>query len=226
MSGEPDPQVTGSSSAGAVHRISNARRWVPLALAAGVVLLVDQLSKYWAFSRLCEIPDGYDCAVQADPIALFWTLRFNLAFNTGMAFSAGSGSGPVIGLVVIAIVVVLIVVARRITSPVQLVLLGVVIGGALGNLVDRAARATDGLLDGAVVDFIDLQWWPVFNVADLAVVVGGIALALTGLTTEDRTGRPEGADPGDRSIPIADDAAAEAAEGGSSSSGDASAGDA
>jgi signal peptidase II len=59
------------------------------------------------------------------------------------------------------------------------VLIGIVVGGALGNVVDRLSRARDGFMSGAVVDFIDLQWWPIFNVADAAVVVGGILLAVT-----------------------------------------------
>jgi len=48
----------------------------------------------------------------------------------------------------------------------------------VGNLSDRLLRAGDGFLGGAVVDFVDLQWWPVFNVADAAVVVGGLMLVL------------------------------------------------
>ena len=59
------------------------------------------------------------------------------------------------------------------------VLLGMVLGGAVGNLADRVARAGDGFLGGAVVDFIDLQWWPVFNAADSAIVVAGVILVLT-----------------------------------------------
>jgi signal peptidase II len=54
--------------------------------------------------------------------------------------------------------------------------IGLVLGGALGNLVDRAFRPGDGFLGGGVVDFIDLQWWPVFNLADSAIVVGAIVL--------------------------------------------------
>jgi signal peptidase II len=150
---------------------------------AAAVLALDQLSKRWA---LAELSDG-------STIDLVWTLRFNLAFNTGMAFSRGAGWGALIGVLVIAIVAVLVVVASRVRSPVQLALLGVVIGGALGNLVDRALRVgevnpftgevAEGFLSGAVVDFIDLQWWPIFNVADAAVVVGGIALALVAART-------------------------------------------
>ena len=56
------------------------------------------------------------------------------------------------------------------------VALGLVVGGAFGNLIDRASREGDGFLGGGVVDFVDLQWWPVFNVADSAIVVGALLL--------------------------------------------------
>ena len=55
---------------------------------------------------------------------------------------------------------------------------GLISGGALGNLLDRAFRGDDGFLHGAVIDFIDLQWWPVFNVADACIVVGAILLVI------------------------------------------------
>ena len=149
-----------------------ARRWLTVGGAVAVVLVLDQLSKRWAVDRLKD---------QA-PIDLVWTLRFNYAENTGMAFSRGSGAGRFIAVLVVAIVVVLIVVARKMTSRLQLILVGIVIGGALGNLIDRIFRTGDGgFLTGGVVDFVDVQWWPIFNVADACVVVGGIALALTGL---------------------------------------------
>jgi len=167
------------------RRLPGARRWALIGGSAVLLLVIDQLSKAWAFSALCEVADGQRCSVTASPIELFWTLRLNLAFNTGMAFSRGSGAGPIIGSIAIAIVVVLLIVARKLTSPLQLVLVGVVAGGALGNVIDRLVRAEDGFMSGAVVDFIDLQWWPIFNVADAAVVVGGIALALVGLGTDD-----------------------------------------
>jgi signal peptidase II len=56
------------------------------------------------------------------------------------------------------------------------VALGLIAGGALGNLADRAFRAGDGFMGGAVIDFIDVQWWPVWNVADMALVFGVILL--------------------------------------------------
>jgi signal peptidase II len=58
--------------------------------------------------------------------------------------------------------------------------LGLVLGGATGNLIDRAFRdGSGGFLGGHVVDFVDLQWWPVWNIADAAIVCGGILLAFT-----------------------------------------------
>jgi len=160
---------------------SGAGRWLIVAGTAAVVLLIDQLSKWWATERLRN----------AAPIDVVWTLRFNYAENTGMAFSTGAGYGWLIGLIACAIVGVLLVTARTIGSRVQLVLIGVVIGGALGNVVDRLTRGDGGFMSGAVVDFIDLQWWPIFNVADAAVVVGGILLAISMLRA------PEGAAPSD-----------------------------
>ncbi len=150
-------------------------RWSLVGGVALAVIAADQLTKDWALGRLSD-----DSTVD-----LIGSLRFNLAFNTGMAFSKGSGSGAIIGLVALGIVVVLAFVARKVDSKVQLALIGVVMGGALGNIVDRLLRAPiaggpDGFMSGAVVDFIDLQWWPIFNIADAAVVVGGITLALLG----------------------------------------------
>ena len=146
-------------------------RWWIILITVAIVVSVDQISKWRALESLTE----------GDAVDLFWTLRFNLMFNTGMAFSKGSNSGPIIAVVALAIVLVLLFIARRIESKVQLVLIGVVVGGALGNLLDRLFRAESGFLTGGVVDFIDPQFWPVFNVADACVVVGGILLAITGL---------------------------------------------
>ncbi|MEM8903089.1 MAG: signal peptidase II [Actinomycetota bacterium] len=141
------------------------RRRLPLAVAAGL-LIADQLTKWWALERL---DDG-------STIDLVWTLRFRLVFNEGMSFSLGQGLGWLVGLIGLVVVAVLVVWAGRIDPRSQRVAVGAVIGGAVGNLVDRIFRADDGPLSGAVVDFIDLQWWPVFNVADMALVVGVIVL--------------------------------------------------
>jgi signal peptidase II len=180
------PPVTEDSPATRPRRITPARRWTAVGLAVLAVLVVDQWTKRWALDRLYPF----------EVIDLVGSLRFNLAFNTGMAFSGFSGAGALIGAIAILIAVVLLVVARKVTSVLQLVLIGIVIGGALGNVIDRASRVgeikskdgtvAEGFMSGAVIDFIDVQWWPVFNVADASIVVGGLALAITGLrTTED-----------------------------------------
>ncbi|HYN34968.1 MAG TPA: signal peptidase II [Ilumatobacteraceae bacterium] len=139
---------------------------MPVAIAAAVVV-VDQLSKHWAVTSL-----GTDRVID-----LVWTLRFNLAFNNGMAFGQARGLGPVIGVVATVVIVYLLVSLRDQTSRLSTVGMGLLIGGAAGNLIDRLFRG-DAWLNGAVVDFIDLQWFPIFNVADMAVNVGAALLIL------------------------------------------------
>jgi len=138
----------------------------PVAIAAGVVV-VDQLAKHWAVTSL-----GPDRVID-----LFWTLRFNLAFNNGMAFGQGRGLGPIIGVVATVVIVYLLISLRDQSSRISTVGMGLLIGGAAGNLIDRLFRG-DAWLNGAVVDFIDLQWFPIFNVADMAVNVGAGLLIL------------------------------------------------
>jgi signal peptidase II len=117
-------------------------------------------------------------------IDLVWTLRLHLTRNRGAAFSLGFGSGGLIAVLAIAVVIVLIALGRSLDSRIGVVSLGLVLGGALGNLVDRALRDGSGFLGGAVIDFIDVQWWPVFNVADMAVTIGGVLLVLTASTEQ------------------------------------------
>jgi signal peptidase II len=132
------------------------------------VLAVDQLTKWWAVEALSG----------GRTIDIVGSLRLRLAFNTGSAFSLAQGRGALISLLALAIVAVLLRSGRYATRPVSAVAIGLVVGGALGNLLDRAFREGEGFLGGGVVDFIDLQWWPVFNVADSAIVVGAILLFL------------------------------------------------
>lgn len=168
--------------------MSTAQRWLMLASTATVVVVVDQLTKWWAVRELGPPPEG-----EGRIVDVVGSLRFLYAENTGMAFSKGAESGRWIGLVVILVVGAMLFFASRVHSRATVALLGVVIGGALGNLADRALRSTDGWLSGPVVDFVDLQWWPVFNVADAAVVVGGLLLVFVA-TREPATTEPDGGD--------------------------------
>lgn len=138
---------------------------------AATVVVIDQLTKAWALRSLA---DG--------PVRVGATLEFALAYNTGTAFSLGSGRGlgPWIALLAIGVVVAL---SMGETSRLRLGAwaAGLVAGGAIGNLADRAFRGSDGFLHGGVVDFIAFDWWPTFNVADIGVTVGAVLLVLAGL---------------------------------------------
>jgi signal peptidase II len=123
-------------------------------------------------------------------IDVVWTLRLNLTFNTGAAFSQGRGLGPFIGIAAAAVVVGLLWSGRAVPNRTGAVAMGVILGGAIGNLSDRAFRRGDGFLGGAVVDFIDFQWFPVFNVADIGVV-GGAFLLVFGTAIAEEPGDPE-----------------------------------
>jgi signal peptidase II len=162
-----------ATSAEPARRRARPKLGVPpwsLVLAA-VVLAADQLTKHWAVSHLS---DGH-------AVHVLWTLRFHLTFNSGMAFSRGRGLGPIIGVVALLVVVVLLLSLRRQGSKLATVAVALVIGGAAGNVADRLFRSGDGFLRGEVIDFIDLQWWPVFNLADAALVVGGVLLVVSAL---------------------------------------------
>ena len=144
-------------------------RWPLLLGVAAATLALDQLTKTWAVEALGS----------GRIIDLVGSLRLRLTLNFGSAFSLTDGRGPLISVLALVVVVVLLRTGRDATRPVMAVALGLVVGGAIGNLIDRAFRAGDGFLGGGVVDFIDLQWWPVFNVADSAVVVGAVLLFVT-----------------------------------------------
>lgn len=149
-------------------------------------MVVDQLTKHWALHTL-----------QDGPIDVVWTLRFNLTFNTGAAFSQGKGLGPVIGILAAGVAIAVLWSARTVPSRLGAVAVGMVVGGAVGNLVDRALRRGEGFLGGGVVDFVDFQWYPIFNVADIGVVVGaGLLLVATwrAETTAAATAPDRGAD--------------------------------
>ncbi|MEQ8716054.1 MAG: signal peptidase II [Acidimicrobiales bacterium] len=154
------------------HDQDLSRRQILVAVAVSAAILgVDQLTKWWA---LVALDDGHT-------IDLVGSLRFNLVFNEGSAFSLGSGAGRWFALAAAVISVGLLWYAGRVARMREAVVVGVVAGGAIGNLGDRLFRRGDGFAGGAVVDFVDLQWWPVFNVADMAIVVGIVLVALVGV---------------------------------------------
>jgi signal peptidase II len=156
-------------------------RWSLLAGIAAGVLAFDQLTKWWAVNTL-----------DTRMIDLVGSLRLRLTYNYGAAFSISQGRGALISVLAIIVVGVLVFSGRQATRPLAAVALGMVLGGAIGNLSDRAFREGDGILGGGVVDFIDLQWWPIFNVADSAVVCGALLLVAASWRDDVAARGPEG----------------------------------
>lgn len=116
-----------------------------------------------------------------------------LVRNSGAAFSVGTGATVILTAVAAVIVVVIVRVARRLRSAGWAVALGLILGGALGNLIDRIARSP-GIGRGHVVDWISLfaddgHVWPIFNLADSAIVGGAVLAGLLALTGVELTGR-------------------------------------
>ncbi len=136
---------------------------VAVAVMAAVVA-ADQLTKWWAVSRL-----------STGPIHVIGTLDLELSRNTGASFSLFQGKAFVLVPVAVVLVAVLSVVAWRAPTAGRAAILGLILGGALGNLADRFFRGDHG----SVVDFVALHFWPTFNVADACIVVGCLLLLIS-----------------------------------------------
>ena len=149
-------------------------------LISAVIVLLDQVSKAWA---LRDLADGRI-------IHVIWTMQFNLTFNRGMAFSRGTGIGPIIGVIGLVVVALLLLSLRRADNALTRVATGLIIGGAVGNILDRLFRGS-GWMRGAVVDFIDFQWWPVFNVADMAIMIGAATMMVAMLKYNSQINRTD-----------------------------------
>lgn len=164
----PETEATVSTeSAGDPPR----RRLKLLLLVAAVVLVLDVITKILAVHLLTP---GQPVSIIGDTVT--WTL----VRNSGAAFSMATGYTWVLTLIAIAVVIGIVWTGRRLVSPWWAIGLGMILGGALGNLADRFFRSP-GPLRGHVVDFLSIGWWPVFNVADPAVVGGAILLVTLSL---------------------------------------------
>jgi len=142
---------------------------VLLGLAAAVLVL-DQATKVWALAALTP----------GEAVELVGSMiKLNLIRNPGAAFSIGNGSTWVLTAVSLGILVWVVVGARKVGNMPWAVALGLLLGGAVGNLIDRGFRAP-GPGRGHVVDFIDYFGLFIGNVADIAIVVGaGIIMVLS-----------------------------------------------
>ena len=147
------------------------RRLRLLLSVAAVVLALDIVTKVLAVRLLTP---GQPVSIIGDTVT--WTL----VRNSGAAFSMATGYTWVLTLVATGVVIGIVWMGRRLVSPWWAIGLGMILGGALGNLMDRFFRSP-GPLRGHVVDFLSVGWWPVFNVADPAVVGGAILLVTLSL---------------------------------------------
>ena len=149
---------------------------------AGAVVGLDQLTKAWAVSGLAS----------GDPLNVFFGVDLNLVRNRGVAFGAldGASGAAIAALTGVAILGLVAYFARHPRLPGLWLPVGAVLGGAVGNLVDRAR-------EGAVIDFVDPAFWPAFNLADVAIVLGvfGVLYVAEG-PREDRAAGREA--PGER----------------------------
>ncbi len=133
---------------------------------AAAVLALDRGTKIWAEHSFSVHP--------RDVIDGVLTFRFTT--NSGGAFSMGDQAPLLFAIAAIVVCAAIAVTAFRARPALHAVALGLILGGALGNLFDRAFRGSG--LSGRVVDFIDLHAWPVFNLADAAIVSGAALLAV------------------------------------------------
>jgi signal peptidase II len=139
---------------------------------AAVVLVLDQASKAWALDALA---DGERRQLIGDLLGL------QLVFNPGAALSIATGVTWLLTIVATVVIVVVVRASRRIGSRAWAVALGLLLGGALGNLVDRWIREP-GPARGHVVDFIAYAHWFVGNVADIAIVVAAVMVVILAAT--------------------------------------------
>ena len=134
---------------------------VIVSLVAASVIAVDQVTKTLAETNL-----------QTHSVKILGPLSLNLFYNSGVADSIGSGNARIIIIIELLVIAGIILYVRRIRSPGLAVGFGMVIGGALGNISDRLFRHNHG----SVIDFIHTGFWPTFNLADSAVVIGIIVI--------------------------------------------------
>jgi signal peptidase II len=130
------------------------------AATAGVVVALDQATKQLVVTHIAR----------GDDVRVFPGLELTNARNTGVAFGALEGGGLVVAILIgLALILLVGYFALHRDMPWLWLPVGLLLGGALGNLADRAR-------EGAVIDFIDPVAWPAFNVADACIVVGVLAL--------------------------------------------------
>jgi lipoprotein signal peptidase len=183
-----DPAAPGSGAAPAAVAPARPRRVGLLLGVAAFVLAADVISKAIVVARMA----GHQ------PIRLLGgALTITLTRNGGAAFSIGTSMTIVFTAIAVGVIVYILRTARNLRSTGWAITLGLLLGGATGNLLDRIFRAP-APFQGHVVDWIQLPDWPVFNLADSSIVIGGVLvvlLALRGIRLDGTRPIPEAGSP-------------------------------
>jgi signal peptidase II len=184
VGGEPEGRGPQRSEDPGTSRSAGPRVLILFAIAAGVLAL-DIASKAIVVATLSDRP----------PIRLLGgLLTLRESRNSGAAFSIGTSWTVVFTLIAVGVIVFILRASRRITSLPWAVALGLLLGGAMGNLTDRIFRFP-GPFRGWVVDWIELPHWPVFNLADSSIVCGGVIMVLIAARGQRLDGRAPSAGP-------------------------------
>lgn len=172
--GDGTPERTGEPAAGAAQEPGGGaaegrrRRVLVLVGVAAFAYVLDVLSKIWVVTSL----EGHE------PIhVLGHYLQLDALRNAGAAFGMGQGMTIVFTAIAVGVIVVIVRLSRRLYSVPWAIALGLLLGGAFGNLTDRVLRSPGGF-QGRVVDFIAPAHFAVFNLADSAITCGGVLIVL------------------------------------------------
>jgi signal peptidase II len=164
----PPPGPKGTKDGQSLHPRPRHLLYLALLIVAVPVYVIDQLTKAWAAANLDP----------GQPQAVIGSLvQLNLTRNSGAAFSIATGATWILTAIACSVVIFIVVIARRLGSRGWALALGLLLGGSLGNLTDRMFRAP-GPGRGHVVDFIELPHYPIFNVADSAIVSAAVLIAV------------------------------------------------
>ncbi|WP_329370444.1 signal peptidase II [Streptomyces sp. NBC_00669] len=168
----PDAEAGAEKGAGGATEAAPAprgrRRVAVLIGVAALAYLLDLLSKLWVVHSL----------ENHDPVNIFGHyLRLDAIRNGGAAFGIGQGMTIVFTVIATGVIVVIVRLSRRLYSVPWAIALGLLLGGAFGNLTDRVFR-TPGGFQGRVVDFIAPEHFAIFNLADSAITCGGVLIVL------------------------------------------------
>lgn len=148
---------------------SGSRAWGLAGALCALIVILDQAAKAAIEANL----------VPGEKVDVLGPLTLTLAHNDGVAFGLASGGGiALVALTLVALVFVVVLFARNPERPGMWVAIGLLAGGALGNLIDRVRT-------GEVTDYLDVLSWPPFNLADVAITLGVLVLALSYLAEEE-----------------------------------------